>query len=193
LKPKLTYKAINILDTASLILVLAVSIFFTSCKSNDPEEIKALTEQLDIPSLTVNDLKTTVLDAGKIKYRLITPLLVRYENTDEPYDDFPEGLHFLSFNTKGEISSQIKCNNARHYAKTDLWELNNNVEAINEKGEILNTEQLFWDMKKKLIYSEKHVKITTKSDIINGIGFESKDDLSNYTIKNITGIVEVEE
>jgi LPS export ABC transporter protein LptC len=193
LKPKLTYKAINILDTASLILVLAVSIFFTSCKSNDPEEIKALTEQLDIPSLTVNDLKTTVLDSGKIKYRLITPLLVRYENTDEPYDDFPEGLHFLSFNTKGEISSQIKCNNARHYAKTDLWELNNNVEAINEKGEILNTEQLFWDMKKKLIYSEKHVKITTKSDIINGIGFESKDDLSNYTIKNITGIVEVEE
>jgi LPS export ABC transporter protein LptC len=193
LKPKLTYKAINILDTASLILVLAVSIFFTSCKSNDPEEIKALTEQLDIPSLTVNDLETTVLDSGKIKYRLITPLLVRYENTDEPYDDFPEGLHFLSFNTKGEISSQIKCNNARHYAKTDLWELNNNVEAINEKGEILNTEQLFWDMKKKLIYSEKHVKITTKSDIINGIGFESKDDLSNYTIKNITGIVEVEE
>ena len=193
MKPKLTYKAINILDTASLILVLAVSIFFTSCKSNDPEEIKALTEQLDIPSLTVNDLETTVLDSGKIKYRLITPLLVRYENTDEPYDDFPEGLHFLSFNTKGEISSQIKCNNARHYAKTDLWELNNNVEAINEKGEILNTEQLFWDMKKKLIYSEKHVKITTKSDIINGIGFESKDDLSNYTIKNITGIVEVEE
>jgi len=193
LKPKLTYKVINIVDTASLILVLAVSVFFTSCKSNDPEEIKALTEQLDIPTLTVEDLETTVLDSGRIKYRLITPLLVRYENTEEPYDDFPKGLHFLSFNKTGEVSSQIKCNNARHYAKTDLWELNNNVEAINEKGEILNTEQLFWDMKKKLIYSEKHVKITTKSDIINGVGFESKDDLSKYTIKNITGIVEVEE
>jgi len=193
LKPKLTYKVVNILDTASLILVLAVSIFFTSCKSNDPEEIKALTEQLDVPTLTVEELETTMLDSGRIKHRLITPLLVRYENTDEPYDDFPQGLHFLSYNKNGEVSAQIKCNNARHYSKTDLWELNNNVEAINEKGEILNTEQLFWDMKKNLIYSDKHVKITTKSDIINGIGFESKDDLSNYTIKNITGIVEIEE
>lgn len=191
--PKLTYKVINNIDTASLILVLAVSLFFTSCKSNDPEEIKALTEQLDVPTLTVEDLETTVLDSGRIKHRLITPLLIRYENTEEPYDDFPKGLHFLTFNKNGEVSAQIKCNNARHYVKTDLWELNNDVEAINEKGEILNTEQLFWDMKKNLIYSEKHVKITTKSDIINGVGFESKDDLSTYTIKNITGIVEIEE
>ncbi len=193
MKPKLTYNIINILDTASLILVLAVSIFFTSCQSNDPEEIKSLTGQLDLPSLTVVDLESTMLDSGRIKYRLITPLLERYDNTDEPYDDFPEGLHFLSYNKNGEIIAQIKCNNARHYSKKDLWELNNNVEAINEKGEILNTEQLFWDMKKKLIYSEKHVKITTKTDIINGIGFESKEDMSNYTIKNITGIVEIEE
>ena len=146
-----------------------------------------------MPSLTVVDLETTMLDSGRIKYRLITPLLVRYDNTEEPYDDFPEGLHFLSYNSKGEIIAQIKCNNARHYSKKNLWELNNNVEAINEKGEILNTEQLFWDMKEKLIYSEKHVKITTKTDIINGIGFESKEDMSNYTIKNITGIVEIEE
>ena len=193
MKHKFTYKVIDILDTASLILVLAVSIFFTSCKSNDPEEIKALTEQLDVPTLTVEELETTMIDSGRIKHRLITPLLVRYENSDEPYDDFPKGLHFLSYNKNGEVSAQIKCNNARHYSKTNLWELNNNVEAINEKGEILNTEQLFWDMKKKLIYSDKHVKITTKSDIINGIGFESKDDLSNYTIKDITGIVEIEE
>ncbi len=193
MKPQFTYKVIDILDTASLIFVLAVSVFFTSCKSNDPEEIKALTEQMDVPTLTVENLETTMLDSGRVKHRLITPLLIRYENTDEPYDDFPKGLHFLSYKMNGEISAQIKCNNARHYSKTDLWELNNNVEAINEKGEILNTEQLFWDMKKKLIYSDKHVKITTKSDIINGIGFESKDDLSNYTIKNITGIVEIEE
>jgi len=174
-------------------MLLAVSVFFTSCKSNDPETIKELTEQQNAPTLVVENLETTMLDSGVVRYKLITPLLIRYENVDEPYDDFPKGLHFLSLNKNGEIEAQIRCNNARHYVKKKLWELNNNVEAINAKGEILNTEQLFWDMDKKLVYSDKHVKITTQTDIINGIGFESKDDMSNYTIKNITGIVEIKE
>jgi len=147
----------------------------------------------DAPSLQVENLETIMLDSGRVKHRLITPMLIRYSNTEEPYDDFPQGLHFLSYNKNGEIIAQIKCNNARHYSKKKLWELNNNVEAINEKGEILNTEQLFWDMKEKLIYSDKHVKITTKTDVINGVGFESKEDLSNYTIKNIIAIAEIEE
>ncbi len=193
MKPYYTYKVINIFDTASFFLLLAVSVFFVSCKSNNPEEIKALTEQQDAPNITIEDLETTMLDSGRVKHRLVTPLLERYSNIEEPYDYFPKGLLFLSYNKNGEVESQIKCNNARHSTKEKLWELNNNVEAINAKGEILNTEQLFWDLEKKLIYSDKHVKITTKADVINGIGFESKDDLSNYTIKNITGIVEIED
>lgn len=193
MKPYFTYKVYKKFDTASVFIALAVSLFVVSCKSNDPEEIKALTEMQDAPSLEIENLETVMLDSGHVKHRLITPLLIRYDNAEEPYDDFPKGLHFLTYDKNGEIVAQVKCNNARHYAKKQLWELNNNVEAINEKGEILNTEQLFWDMKEKLIYSEKHVKITTNTDVINGIGFESKEDLSNYTIKNIIAIAEIEE
>ena len=193
MKSFLTYKTINIFDTASLFLLLAVSVFFLSCKSNNPEEIKALTEQQDEPTITIENLESTILDSGRVKHRLITPLLVRYSNIEEPYDDFPEGLLFLSYNKSGEVETQIKCNNARHNPKKKLWELNNNVEAINAKGEILNTEQLFWDMNNKLIYSEKHVKITTKKNISNGIGFESKEDMSDYKIKKYTGTFEIEE
>ena len=193
MKPYFTYKVINILDTASLFLVLAVSVFLFSCKSNNPEDIKALTEKQDEPTIIIENLETTILDSGLVKHRLITPLLVRYSNTEEPYDDFPKGLHFLSYSSDGQVKSQIKCNNARHIPQKKIWELNNNVEAINAKGEILNTEQLFWDMGKKLIYTDKHVKITTKKNISNGIGFESKEDMSNYTIKKYTGTFEIEE
>ena len=193
MKPHLTYKRISILDTAGLLLVLAVSVFLFSCKSNNPEDIKALTEKQDEPSITIENLETTILDSGRIKHRLITPLLVRYSNAEEPFDDFPEGLLFLSYSKTGQVESQIKCNNARHIPKKKLWELNNNVEAINTKGEILNTEQLFWDMGKKLIYTDKHVKITTKTNTSNGIGFESKEDMSNYTIKKYTGTFNIED
>jgi LPS export ABC transporter protein LptC len=180
--------------TASRLVLLAVFLLLVACQSNDPEVIKALTEQRDTPTLTVTDLETTVLDSGRVKHRIITPLLKRYSNNEEPYDDFPNGLHYISYNSKGDIEAQIKCNNARHFQKDKLWELNNNVEAINAKGEILNTEQLFWDMDKHTVYSDKAVKITGDNEIINGIGFEAKDDLSDYVIKRITNSeVEIEE
>ena len=193
MKPYLTYKGIKTIDTASFFSILAVSIFLFSCKSNDPKEIKALTEKQNKPTITVKNLETTILDSGKIKHRLITPLLVRYSNAEEPFDDFPEGLLFLSYSKTGQVESQIKCTNARHIPKKKLWELNNNIEAINAKGEILNTEQLFWDMSKKLIYTDKHVKITTKTNTSNGIGFESKEDMSNYKIKKYTGTFDIDD
>ena len=91
------------------------------------------------------------------------------------------------------MTAQIKCNNARYLTQKELWELNNNVEAINEKGDILNTEQLFWDAKKHLIYSEKFVKITTQSQVITGYGLEANEDLSWYEIKKPSGEIEIAE
>ena len=123
MKPYFTYKVINIFDTASLFLVLAVSVFLFSCKSNNPEEIKALTEKQDEPSITIEDLETTILDSGRVKYRLITPLLIKYSNAEEPFDDFPKGLFFLSYNKIGQVESQIKCNNARHNTKKNFGSL----------------------------------------------------------------------
>ena len=64
---------------------------------------------------------------------------------------------------------------------------------MNEKGEILNTEQLFWDMRTKKLFSDKFVKITTKSEIITGTGFEADENMQNWEINNISGVLEVEE
>jgi hypothetical protein len=37
----------------------------------------------------------------------------------------------------------------------ELWEAKDSVVVINQAGEILNTEQLFWDERNKIIYSEQ--------------------------------------
>lgn len=178
--------------TASNILLLAV-VVLTSCKPNSSEEIQAIANKQDLPSLIVTNLESLVTDSGSVKYKLITPKLIQYDKKEEPYVDFPDGLHFLSFSADKEVTAQIKCNNARYHSQKELWELNNNVEAINEKGDVLNTEQLFWDAKKHQIYSEKFVKITTQSQIITGYGLEANEDLSWYEIKKPSGEIEIEE
>ena len=65
--------------------------------------------------------------------------------------------------------------------------------ATNRKGEILNTEQLFWDEVKKTIYSNDMVKITTSDGVIFGEGFESDENFDDWVIRKTSGIIYVEE
>ncbi|TRX66183.1 LPS export ABC transporter periplasmic protein LptC [Carboxylicivirga sp. M1479] len=179
--------------TASGLILLAVCVFAASCQSNKPEEIAAITNREEIPSLIYDEFESTLTDSGKITHKFITPKLLRYDRKKEPYMEFPNGLHVIMYQSNGEIDAQIKCRNAFNYEKKGLWELNIDVEAINLKGEVLNTEQLYWDTKAKRIYSEKFVTITQGSSVYTGTGFEADENMENWDIKNIQGDLEFEE
>ncbi len=177
----------------SIFLLLAVVFFASACQSNEPEEIKAVVDEENHPSLSVKDLETTVTDSGRVKYRFLTPEMNQYDNRSEPYTEFPEGLHLIVYNDSGEVEAHIKSRYAIYHEKEELWELQNDVEAVNFKNEVINTEQLFWDTNKKEVYSDEFIKITTDEEILTGYGFESDEKFENYTIKNISGIVAVDE
>lgn len=179
--------------TASSLVLLAVYFLLSACTSNKPEEIQAITNREEIPSLIIEELETVITDSGVVRYRFITPELLKYDRKKEPYNDFPQGLHLIMYQSNGEIEAQIKCRNAINYEKKELWELNIDVEAINLKGEVLNTEQLFWNTKKKKIYSEKFVTITRDNEVITGTGFEADENMENWVIKNIQGELELGE
>ena len=179
--------------TASGLVLLAVYFLAASCQSNKPEEIAAITNREEIPSLIYDEFESTLTDSGRITHKFITPKLLRYDRKEEPYMDFPVGLHVILYQPNGEVDAQIKCRNAINYEKKGLWELNIDVEAINQKGEVLNTEQLFWDTKAKKIYSDKFVTITQGNDVITGTGFEADENMDNWTIKQLQGDLEFEE
>ena len=59
------------------------------------------------------------------------------------------------------------------------------VVVRNAKNEQLNSEELFWDEKKEIIYSDQLVTITTDESIIIGTGFEADHHLESWTISNL--------
>jgi len=65
--------------------------------------------------------------------------------------------------------------------------------AINEAGERLETELLFWDQNKELIYTDRFVKITTEDQIVQGYGLESDPRLSRRRIKNLSATIYINE
>ncbi|MCX7798053.1 MAG: LPS export ABC transporter periplasmic protein LptC [Melioribacter sp.] len=60
------------------------------------------------------------------------------------------------------------------------------VVAINDSGTVLKTDELMWRNKDRKIISDKFVSIKSKDEIIEGYGFESDQQLTNYVIFNIT-------
>ncbi len=177
--------------TASSLVLLAVS--FYACESNKPEEIKAITGIEDNPSLIITKLETTINDSGMVKYRFLTPEMYQYDKKENPYVEFPQGLNVIMYDKRGQIDARIKSNYAKFLTKDKLWELKNDVEAVNQKGDVLNTEQLYWDQSKQLIYSNLFTKVTTQTEILTGIGFEANERFTSYTFRQPQGVFDIEE
>jgi LPS export ABC transporter protein LptC len=178
--------------SAGIIIIVAL-VACISCESNKPEEIKALTNIEEVPLLIVYNLESTILDSGIIKYKIITPELYDYGKKDPPYLDFPKGGQIIMYDKAGKVDAQIKSQYAKFLKNEKLWELRNNVEAINQKGEVLNTELLYLDETHDRIYTDLFVKITTPTEILTGTGFESNMNLTKYSFRKPQWIFEIEE
>ena len=84
---------------------------------------------------------------------------------------------------------------ARDTADVDgVWrELRNEVVVINAEGKKLETDLMYWDMKKEIVYSDRYSRLTSGDQIIEGNkGFKSDQSLKNPVFNKITGVVEIE-
>lgn len=183
----------TIKNIINIVLIILISTIFFCCK-NDIEEVNKLTVSNDRPSFQVIDLETSFSDSGQVKVKIYAPELVRYERGELQYDEYPEGVNVEFYNSVMEVTGTLRCNYARYLIKEERWEAKSDVEVNNtEKDERINTELLYWDMKKELIYSDKFVRITTAEEILFGEGFESNQDFSKWKILKPTGTINVKD
>lgn len=185
---------IKYFNSSIAVLFLGIAVLFFSC-SSDIETIKALSADERRPALTANDFEMIVSDSTVIIYKMKTPELIRFEEENDPFMEFPQGVYIEQFDNNMQIVSSLSADYARYYEKEERWEAKNNVVAVNAENDTLKTEELIQDRKNGKIYSEQFVKIIRKDQIITGIGFESDEQMSNWKIKNPKGTlyVEVEE
>lgn len=136
------------------------------------------------------DIEMFYSENGMIKIRIAAPVLTRYL-TEEPYVEFNKGLHVDFFNDSNRVTSVLTANYGIRYEKDLKTFVRNNVVVINENGEQLNTEELVWDERKNIIYSEKFVKITTDREVIYGEGLEADERMTKYRILKPQGTIKV--
>lgn len=174
-------------------LFFIISTIFICCK-NDIETINKITQANTLPSFVVTGLETSYSDSGAIKIKIYAPELVRYDKAEIQYDEYPKGVHVEFYNSSMEVTGTLKCNYAKYLITDEIWEAKSDVEVNNSAAEEkINTEQLYWDMKKESIYSDKFVRITTADEILYGDGFESNQDFTKWKITYPKGTINIKD
>ncbi|GGZ18881.1 hypothetical protein GCM10007049_08970 [Echinicola pacifica] len=123
-------------------------------------------------------------DSAVVRIKLTAAKQLVFKSQDM---EFPEGILIHFYDTNGALSSTIKANKAYYSFKDKLYRGEGDVRVHNiEKGNKLNSEELFWDERKEIIFTEKFVTVE-KDDgtIINATGMEADQGFNEYTFHKV--------
>ncbi|MEJ2594787.1 MAG: LPS export ABC transporter periplasmic protein LptC [bacterium] len=171
------------------ILIICVAGMLFSCE-NSITTIQAITKQDTLPVVTAYDIEYERTDSGYRQVILTSPYMERYAGKD-PYAVFPEGFKVVFYDTTGKPNSFIRANYGISYEKRKWMRARNDVVVRNfETEEQLNTENLVWDQRKKLITSNTFVKITTPDKVVYGDSMKAHESFKWREIYNIRAELE---
>ncbi|MBA3899451.1 MAG: LPS export ABC transporter periplasmic protein LptC [Bacteroidetes bacterium] len=171
-------------------MVLIIGMLF-SCE-NKIEEVNTITQKENLPAESATEIEIIYSENGKATMKLTAPQLDRFYG-DNPYVEFPKGVHVVFYDSLRNPETSLKSNYAINREADKVMEAKYDVVVINEKGEVLNTEHLIWDQNTEKIHTEKFVKITTADEIIMGEGMEADQNFNRYTIKKVTGTINIKD
>ena len=169
---RLLHKSMSITITFGVVVML---LLLSSCGGKQKAMGEAITERDSLPVMTTLGVTTLISDSGVTRYRV---------NTE---------VYMEQFDSIFNVEASIKADTAYYYDKERLWKLIGNVDIQNRKGERFNTELLYWNEATQKVYSDKFIRIQQPDRIITGHGFDSNQQMTIYTIRNIEGIFYVDE
>lgn len=175
----------SIMQILRLFYGLLVVLGFTAC-SNEVEEInQLLAEDLQTNVERGKNIRIFYSDSATVKVIINAPVLERYNAYNDSKDVFPKGILIEFLNEQKVVDSWLKADNAVREARTSKVTAKGNVIFYNAKNEKLETPELIWDEKERIVYTEKIVRITQaeKGDTTYGFGFRANQDFSRIEIK----------
>jgi LPS export ABC transporter protein LptC len=176
-----------------IIAILLVSLGFSKGCENDIERINLLTSDMEAPTISGSNVNVIYSDSGKVKVQILAATYEQYPKAERPYMEFPDGMEVFFYNDSLTMESAIRSDYAIYYMDEKLWRATGNVEVQKySSGETLNTEELYWDEEKELIYSDVHTKVQSQEGTLYGErGFEASQDFSNWHLIGTSGTVNV--
>ena len=167
------------------ILIFFCFYLASSCESNLKEVQKSSYAEFT-PSGEAEDFNLKYTDSGRIKSILVSPRMRDYATVEFPFTEFPNGIDVTIFDANGKRTF-VRANYAVSYKGTDISDLQGNVRISNEAGQLMETEQLYFDQKNEWFYTEKNFKFTDPKGVSYGKGIDFSKDFRIVNSQEIKG------
>jgi LPS export ABC transporter protein LptC len=138
----------------------------------------------ELPAQESWNSKVFFTDSGKTQAVLYAGHLKLFTGARETLLDSSVKVEF--YNDSGTVATTLTSKRGRVDDVTQNLYAVDDVVAISDSGITLMTEELMWRNNDRKIVSNKFVTILTQTEKIEGYGFESNQNLSNYIIYNVT-------
>jgi LPS export ABC transporter protein LptC len=142
-----------------------------------------------VPEQQFFDYRLIESEAGVRQWVLQSDKMLKYAGEKQvnlvtlQMDFFKDGEHF----------SVLTADSGRANLTTKDIHTWGNVVVITDDGRVLETEELFFDNERQLIYNDVFDRFTQDGDVLTGIGLEATPDLEYIEIKqNVEAEVEDE-
>ena len=170
-------------------IALLAMMLLSAC-DNNLEVVKNLESLEKMPDVSQTDIEIIYSDSAKVRAKITAK---RSDIYAEQYFEFPLGMRVFFYDDSLHVTNQLTAKYAIYHIKKDLYEARNDVVVINSKGQKLNTEQLFWDRNKHIIYSQKYCKVTDADGLphVGNNGLESDEKFEEYHFKSVRGTLNI--
>lgn len=173
--------------------IAVLLLLLCSCGNHDVKlRTDAISDRSAIPALNTDSVTTLISDSGITRYRITATKWLVFDKAEPPYWEFPSGIYLERFDEQLVVNSTLKADYAHYNQESHEWYLRGNVHTVNEKGEIFDTPELYWNQDDEKIYSDSSIVITKQNTLIRGIGFRSNQSMTLYTIMHPSGIIPLE-
>jgi len=183
-------------NTIRVIPLLAGMTLLLSC-GRDIEKVSRIENPDTLPAIHATAIEIIYSDSAIVRLTIEAPEYKDFAQLDslQPKSEFPKGLTATFYNRSGGKESVMTSGYAIYHVKKQLFEARDSVVVRNyTENQELHASVLWWDERRKKIWSDEPVTIITADGITCGdAGFDADQNFTEYHIRGARGDMRVKE
>lgn len=164
----------------------------SSCREKDKVGVASGLRTDTMPTMSTVNVSTLISDSGVTQYKIVAPLWKVYDEATDPYWIFPHGIYLQKYDPKMRVIATIAADSAKYFKNRGLWRLDGHVEVRKKPKDLFLTQQVYWNQKRRQVYSDSFIHIENETHVLEGYGFTASEDFTDYSITNPQGIFPAE-
>ncbi|MGC4040449.1 MAG: LPS export ABC transporter periplasmic protein LptC [Flavobacterium sp.] len=181
----------NRFKNSAFFIPIFLCIAMTGCESNFKDVQKMGVAEFS-PSGDADGINLKYTDSGRITANLVSPKMLDYATVEFPFTEFPSGIHLVLYDKNGK-ETYVDAKYAVSHKNTNLIDLQHDVKISNQTGEMLETQQLYYDQKNEWFFTEKKFKFTSPKGVSYGEGIDFSKDFKIVNSQKVSGEVQSSE